>query len=97
MTDLCFRFPNVFNKFNDEYIKKFIFYFCNKLSIKFRIYDKNSGIRYTCLLVLSHMLLNDLIKVSGRIADLAPCLCDDDKNISILARGFFTEISKKVN
>lgn len=42
------------------------------------------------------MLLNDLIKISGRIADLAPCLCDEDKNISILARGFFTEISKKV-
>ncbi|KAI1724403.1 non-SMC mitotic condensation complex subunit 1 domain-containing protein [Ditylenchus destructor] len=83
MTDLCFRFPNVFNAFNDEFIKK--------------IRDENSGIRYTCLLVMSHMLLNDLIKVSGRIADLAPCLCDADHQIVLLARGFFTEMSKKHN
>ncbi|KAI1716364.1 non-SMC mitotic condensation complex subunit 1 domain-containing protein [Ditylenchus destructor] len=83
MTDLCFRFPNVFNSFNDEFIKK--------------IRDENSGIRYTCLLVMSHMLLNDLIKVSGRIADLAPCLCDADHQIILLARGFFTEMSKKHN
>ncbi len=51
--------------------------------------------RKTCLMVLSHLILNDMMKVKGHIARLALCLQDDDQRISGLAHVFFHELSRK--
>lgn len=54
-----------------------------------------AGVRKTCLMVLSHLILNDMMKVKGHIARLALCLQDDDQRISGLAHVFFHELSRK--
>jgi hypothetical protein len=54
-----------------------------------------AGMRKTCLMVLSHLILNDMMKVKGHIARLALCLRDGDPRIAGLAQVFFHELSRK--
>ncbi len=54
-----------------------------------------AGVRKNCLMVLSHLILNDMMKVKGHIVRLALCLCDDDPRIAALARLFFHALSTK--
>ena len=54
-----------------------------------------AGMRKTCLMVLSHLILNDMMKVKGHIARLALCLQDDCPRIAGLAQVFFHELSRK--
>lgn len=42
------------------------------------------------------MLLNDQIKITANIADIAYCLIDEESHIKTLAHGFFCELAKKV-
>ena len=51
--------------------------------------------RKTCLMVLSHLILNDMMKVKGHIARLALCLQDGDPRVAGLAQVFFHELSRK--
>lgn len=53
--------------------------------------------RRNCLMVLSHLILNDMMKVKGHIARLALCLQDDDPRVAGLAQVFFHELSQKAN
>ena len=48
-------------------------------------------------MVLSHLILNDMMKVKGHIARLALCLQDDDPRIAGLAQVFFHELSHKAS
>lgn len=48
-------------------------------------------------MVLSHLILNDMMKVKGHIARLALCLQDDDPRVAGLAQVFFHELSQKAN
>ena len=48
-------------------------------------------------MVLTHLILNGMVKVKGQISEMAKCLEDDDKRISDLAKLFFTELSTKDN
>jgi hypothetical protein len=54
-----------------------------------------AGIRKTCLMVLSHLILNDMMKVKGHISRLALCLQDGDPRVAGLAQVFFHELSRK--
>ena len=54
-----------------------------------------AGMRKTCLMVLSHLILNDMMKVKGHIARLALCLQDGDPRVAGLAQVFFHELSRK--
>uniref|UniRef100_A0A914I1A3 Condensin complex subunit 1 C-terminal domain-containing protein n=1 Tax=Globodera rostochiensis TaxID=31243 RepID=A0A914I1A3_GLORO len=85
MADLSFRFPNVFNTFNDTFIQK--------------VRDENSGVRYTCLLMCAHLLLKDQIKINACVADMAYCLLPDKNpsHIVTAAHGLFCEMGKKHN
>ncbi len=56
-----------------------------------------AGMRKNCLMVLSHLILNDMMKVKGHIARLALCLQDDDPRIAGLAQVFFHELSRKAS
>lgn len=55
------------------------------------------GVRYSCLLLCVHMLLNDQIKVTADIANIAYCLAErEEDHIRLLACGFFGELANKV-
>ena len=47
-------------------------------------------------MVLTHLILNDMVKVKGQISELAICIVDDDHLIANRAKLFFSELGKKV-
>ena len=53
--------------------------------------------RKNTLVVLTHLILNDMIKVKGQISAMALCLEDSEQKIADLAKLFFHELSKKVS
>lgn len=55
-----------------------------------------AGVRKNALMVLTHLILNDMMKVKGHIARLATCLQDPQPRIASLAHLFFEELSHKV-
>lgn len=61
-----------------------------------RLRDESSHVRKNTLMVLTHLILNDMVKVKGQISEMATCLEDKDNRISDLAKLFFLELSKKV-
>ncbi|VDK72873.1 unnamed protein product [Litomosoides sigmodontis] len=81
--DLCFRFPNVIEKYSEH--------------LYHGINDKDDYVRQTSIIVLSYLMLNDMVKVRGTIADLAQCINDENINIEQLAKFFFSELAKKGN
>lgn len=54
-------------------------------------------VRTNALSVLSHLILNDQIRVKGQIALIVVLLEDPDEHIQTLARVFFAEWSKRGN
>ena len=48
-------------------------------------------------MVLTHLILNDMVKVKGQISELASCVVDHDSRIANLSKLFFSELSKKVS
>lgn len=62
-----------------------------------RLQDSDKTVKKNSLMVLSHLILNGMIKVKGQISEIAKCLEDADVQIRDLARLFFTELSGKDN
>ncbi|CAE6532324.1 unnamed protein product [Rhizoctonia solani] len=66
-----------------------------------RLYDGLSDpdltVKKNTLMVLTHLILNGMIKVKGQLGEMAKCLEDEDKRIADLARLFFQELSTKDN
>ncbi|KAH3732689.1 condensin-2 complex subunit D3 [Pelomyxa schiedti] len=81
--DLCFRFPNVVEPYTDHIYKT--------------LRDSDSRVRKNALLVLTHLILHDMIKIKGQISEIAMLLTDSDTHISELTRLFFNELSTKGN
>ena len=54
-------------------------------------------VRQHTIVVLTHLILNDMIKVQGSISEMALCLEDTVPCIADRARLFFLELSKKVS
>eukprot|EP00937_MAST-01D_sp_MAST-1D-sp2_P006871 g6871.t1 len=79
--DLAFRFPNSVEPWTD------------RLYAPLR--DADLGVRKNALQVLSHLILNDMVKVRGKISELCLCLTDSDARIRGLANLFFDELSKR--
>ncbi|EPZ31215.1 non-SMC mitotic condensation complex subunit 1 domain-containing protein [Rozella allomycis CSF55] len=65
-----------------------IHFLYNKLS------DNHLSVKKNTFMVLTHLILNGMIKVKGQLAEMAKCL---SSNISDLAKLFFTELSSKDN
>eukprot|EP01114_Cavostelium_apophysatum_P020600 TRINITY_DN6951_c0_g1_i3.p1 TRINITY_DN6951_c0_g1~~TRINITY_DN6951_c0_g1_i3.p1 ORF type:complete len:563 (+),score=200.65 TRINITY_DN6951_c0_g1_i3:667-2355(+) len=81
--DLAFRFPNLIEPWTSK--------------IYSRLRDSDTLVRKNTMMVLSHLILNDMIKVKGQISEMALCLEDEDSRISDLAHLFFHELSQKGN
>ena len=62
-----------------------------------RLRDDSTQVRKNTLVVLTHLILNDMVKVKGQISELATCIVDYDENIAGLAKLFFFELAKKVS
>lgn len=62
-----------------------------------RLSDRSLMVRKSALMVLTHLILNGMIKVKGQIAEMARCITDSDERISDMAKLFFTELSLKDN
>lgn len=81
--DLSFRHPNIVEPWSD--------YLYSCLS------DHDDSVRKNTLMVLTHLILNDMIKVKGQISEMSICLEDSNSRISDLAKLFFHELSGKGN
>lgn len=81
--DLSFRFPNLVEPWTSHLYN--------------RLRDVNLDVRKNTITVLSHLILNDMIKVKGQISEIAISLVDENDGIRSLAKLFFFELSKKGN
>jgi hypothetical protein len=79
--DLAFRFPNMVEPYTSH--------------LYARLRDADTRVRKNTLMVLTHLILNDMVKVKGQVGEIAVCLSDHDQRISDLTRIFFTELSKR--
>ncbi|XP_030515808.1 condensin-1 complex subunit CAP-D2 [Rhodamnia argentea] len=79
--DLAVRFPNLLEPWTEN--------------VYARLRDPALSVRKNAVLVLSHLILNDMMKVKGYINEMAARLEDEDDRISSLAKLFFNELSKK--
>jgi len=57
--------------------------------------DSDLEVKKNTLMVLTHLILNGMIKVKGQLGEIAKCINDPEKRISDLAQLFFDELSKK--
>ncbi|XP_039024885.1 condensin complex subunit 1-like [Hibiscus syriacus] len=79
--DLAVRFPNLLEPWTENMYA--------------RLKDPSVSVRKNAVLVLSHLILNDMMKVKGYINEMAIRVEDNDERISSLAKLFFLELSKK--
>ena len=61
-----------------------------------RLHDTDDHVCQNTVMVLTHLILNDMIKVKGQISELALCLEDKRQVIVDRAKLFFLELSRKV-
>jgi condensin complex subunit 1 len=79
--DLALRFPNLIEPWTEHVYRT--------------LGDPDVGVRKTAMMVLTHLILNDMMKVKGHIAKMAVCLEDSDERVAALASLFFHELAKK--
>ena len=68
-----------------------IHYLYNRLS------DSDVTVKKNTLMVLTHLILNGMVKVKGQLSEMAKCLEDPDPRIVDLSKLFFTELAAKDN
>ncbi|KAJ1940385.1 condensin complex non-SMC subunit Cnd1, partial [Linderina macrospora] len=61
------------------------------------LHDTNTKVKKTTLMVLTHLILNGMVKVKGQLGEMAKCLEDKDTHVADLAKLFFSELSTKDN
>ncbi|XP_071502768.1 condensin complex subunit 1-like [Diadema antillarum] len=81
--DLTFRFPNLVEPWTPNMYA--------------RLRDPSAHVRKNTLMVLTHLILNDMVKVKGQISEMATCIVDQEPRIASLAKLFFFELSRKGN
>lgn len=81
MGDLMSRFPNALEQWTTY--------------IYARLCDKHISVRYNALMVLTHMILNDMVKVKGQIVNVLVCLSDPDEKIRDLSKLFFLKLNER--
>ena len=87
MGDLALRFPNLIEPWTPNMYLRFISR--NSLNlrlIRHSLRDADLRVRKNTLMVLTHLILNDMIKVKGQIAEMAICIEDADSRIADLAK-----------
>ncbi|KAI9146442.1 non-SMC mitotic condensation complex subunit 1-domain-containing protein [Paraphysoderma sedebokerense] len=62
-----------------------------------RLNDADNAVKKNALMVLTHLILNGMVKVKGQLSEMAKCVESSDQRISDLAKLFFTELATKDN
>ncbi|XP_019850191.1 PREDICTED: condensin complex subunit 1-like [Amphimedon queenslandica] len=62
-----------------------------------RLRDPVYEVRLNSVVVLTHLILNDMVKVKGQISEMALCLEDSETRIIDRTKLFFHELSQKGN
>jgi condensin complex subunit 1 len=57
-----------------------------------RLHDNCLSVRTNTMMVLSHLILNGMIKVKGQIAEMAKCIEDEQPRLSDLAKVFIRNL-----
>ncbi|KAL5112034.1 hypothetical protein TcWFU_004807 [Taenia crassiceps] len=81
--DLARRFPNLIEPWTPN--------------LYARLRDTSSKVRINALNTLSHLILNDMVKVKGQISEMTVCLVDENDRLRQLSRLFFRELAQKGN
>jgi condensin complex subunit 1 len=79
--DISVRFPNLIEPWTKH--------------VYARLDDKNDHVRKNALMVLTHLILNDMVKAKGPVVAIAKCLRDPTEAVANLAGLFFQELSRK--
>ncbi|KAL7753524.1 condensin complex non-SMC subunit Cnd1 [Sorochytrium milnesiophthora] len=62
-----------------------------------RLSDSDPIVRKNALMVLSHLVLNGMVKVKGQLSSMALCVESEEPRIANLAKLFFEELASKDN
>ena len=81
--DIAFRFPNTFEPYTPR------LYSCLR--------DHSDRVKRHGMMVLTHLILNDMIKVKGNVCEVAMLIVSDDKTLADMSRLLFNELSKRSN
>lgn len=81
--DLAFRFPNAVEPWTSHLYRP--------------LRDESPHVRAQTLMVLTHLILNDMVKVKGQVAEMVLSLEDSEPKTADLAKLFFQELSKRGN
>lgn len=79
--DMAFRFPNLVEPWSPK--------------IYAALEDRHVRVRKNALMALTHLILNDMVKVKGQVVGLALRILDRDERIAEIASVFFFELSRK--
>jgi len=83
VADLVNRFPNQLNERNKE--------------IFMLLHDSKVHVRQQALMVITHLILNDMLKLQGEIVDICMLLEDEDERIKDQVKLFLHELHSKGN
>ncbi len=81
--DLVYRFPNALEPWTPN--------------LYMPLRDRCEIVRINTLRLLSHLILKEMIKTKGQIAEIALCTIDDNPKVVNLAKNFYTELAKRNN
>ena len=81
--DLAFRFPNSVEPWTDR--------------IYMRLSDTSPAVRYNTLMVITHLVLNDMLKVKGQVSQVVLSLNDSCTEVRDLAHVFFKKLADRSN
>ena len=81
--DLAFRFPNTFEPYTSHLYSN--------------LRDASSTVKRHSMGVLTHLILNDMIKIKGNVASVARLIVSDDQSLSDMSKLLFNELSKRSN
>lgn len=83
LADLFNRFPNILH----ERVK----------DIFMLLHDRQVHVRQQALMVITHLILNDMLKLKGEIVDICMLLEDEDERIRDQVKLFLHELHSKGN
>lgn len=83
LSDFTCRFPNVVEPWTSN--------------LYLTLLEKNDVVRLTAVKMLSHLILQEMIRVRGQLSDMAVCIVDSNEEIRDVTKEFFKAIKDKSN
>lgn len=67
------------------------------LLLYFSLSDEELEVRQCAVKMLSFLVLHEMVRVKGQIADMALCCADKDPRVASMTKIFFKQLSQKGN